>query len=142
MMFACGANTSRSNSSLFQSLEVDSLPNPKLTPGDLCTSSDPNFIEYRYPEQIAYCQRNVSSSEKLMVGKSYGIDPADFPNYEFDHYIPLAIGGSDDLKNLWPQPLSEAQQKDALELALFKKMSAGTITQFDAVAAIKAWRPN
>lgn len=112
-----------------------------MTPGVLCTASDPNFDGYVYSAQIAHCVRNVSASEKAQVGAEYGIAPADFASYEFDHYVPLSIGGSDDIGNLWPQPLDEAQQKDVVEEDAYTQLKNGQITQAQAVAMIKAWRP-
>lgn len=120
---------------------VGHLPNPKLTPGALCTKNDPNFETLRYPEQIAYCRRNIPTAEKNTIAASYGVPQGRFAAYEFDHYIPLALGGSDDATNLWPQPRDEATDKDKLEDLLFHELSAGQVTQADAVAQIRAWRP-
>jgi hypothetical protein len=117
------------------------LPDPSKTPGVLCTGTDPNFDGYVYPAHIAHCARNVSTAEKDQIGAAYGIAPADFSNFEFDHYIPLSIGGSDDPGNLWPQPLAEAQQKDVVEDDAYHQLSTGQITQAQAIAMIKAWRP-
>jgi len=118
------------------------LPDPSRTPGKLCTDSDPNFQEYRYAEKIPYCRRNVSQNEKSQIGSLYGIASSEWPQFEFDHFIPLGIGGSDDIDNIWPQRLDAAREKDVLENQLFLQMQAGTLTQADAVAQIQAWRPD
>lgn len=117
------------------------LPDPSKTPGVLCTATDPNFSMYRYAEQIAYCNRNVPTPERDSIGAAYGIPQADFANYEFDHYIPLSIGGNDDQGNLWPQPHVEALRKDVVEQQVFDGMNNGTMTQAQAIALIRAWRP-
>jgi hypothetical protein len=36
--------------------------------------------------------------------RRYGLPPGTHPDYEIDHLIPLCLGGSDDLSNLWAQP--------------------------------------
>jgi hypothetical protein len=111
-----------------------------LTPGALCTTDDPNFDGLRYPEQIAHCRRNVSRAEKNRIAAAYEISDS-YSNYEFDHLIPLGIGGNDDESNIWPQPKDQALEKDKLEDELYREMAAGTITQEDAVAEILAWQP-
>jgi hypothetical protein len=113
-----------------------------LTPGTLCTSSDPNFDGLRYEEQIAHCRRNVPSSEKNAIAAAYGIPHNEFSSYEFDHYIPLSIGGSDDITNIWPQPRDEASDKDKVEEQVYDGMKNGTMTQAEAIAMIRAWRPD
>lgn len=118
-----------------------SMPDPQLTPGDLCSDSDPNFDGYRYPEQIAHCRRNVSRQEKLQIGERYGVDSSAFSAYEFDHLIPLSIGGSDAPENIWPQPLDDARDKDQLEETLYLAVRDGQTSQSDAVAQLLAWRP-
>ena len=140
-MTACGNFEGTNFSESKSSVGHGSHPDPGFTPGMLCSPSDPNFSTYRYPEHIAYCNRNVPHEEKLAIAQEYGISTSDFASYEFDHYIPLAIGGNDNIKNIWPQPLSEAHQKDALEQDLFNKLSAGAMTQAEAVAQIRAWKP-
>lgn len=117
-------------------------PDLSFTPGHLCTPADPNFKEYRYPEHIAYCQRNVTQQMKQQVAAHYGIPQADWGNYEFDHLLPLAIGGDSSVDNLWPQPRGNpdgSDGKDKLELDLYNQMKAGTVTQAEAVRQIYAW---
>lgn len=117
-------------------------PDSSVTPGGLCSPTDPNFKEYRYPERIAYCQRHVTQAMKRQVAEHYGIAQADWGNYEFDHLIPLAIGGDSSVDNLWPEPNADNEGengKDRLELRLYYQMKAGTITQAEAVKQIYAW---
>lgn len=115
-------------------------PDPILTPGVLCTPDDPNFSGLAYPEQVPKCNRNVNQAEKLTVAASYGnIPQSEWPNYEFDHLIPLCAGGSDDPKNLWPQPISLAHEKDKLEVDICIQMRAGTLAQADAVRKVRDW---
>lgn len=117
-----------------------SVPDPTLTPGVLCSPTDPNFSGYDYPEHIARCRRNIVTEEKSAVAKSYGgLPQANWPQYEFDHLIPLCAGGSNDIGNLWPQPIAEARQKDVLEDDICVAMKAGTMTQAQAVQKVHDW---
>ncbi|MBI3554011.1 MAG: hypothetical protein HY077_16060 [Elusimicrobia bacterium] len=117
-------------------------PDWSFTPGRLCTADDPDFKEYRYAERIPYCNRHVTKDMKLEVAAHYGIAQSDWRNYEFDHLIPLAIGGDSHVDNLWPQPRGNpdgSDDKDKLEYDLFLQMQAGTITQAEAVKRIYDW---
>ena len=59
----------------------------------------------------------------------YGFDDTDPTHYEEEHLIPLSLGGApQNVRNLWPQPLRQAQQKDALELALNAAVCAGEMS--------------
>ena len=53
------------------------------------------------------------------VFRSYGIRNPKPRSYEVDYLIPPSLGGSDDVRNLWPQPYESgvwnARVKDALE---------------------------
>ncbi len=114
-------------------------PNPTLTPGALCTESDPDFVKYRYPAHVAYCQRNVTHEKKLQVAKAYGVPESEWTKYEFDHLIPLNSGGNSSAANLWPQPIAEAHDKDMVELQAFNGLSAGTLTQMQAIQLEWDW---
>jgi hypothetical protein len=117
-------------------------PDSSYTPGHLCSPSDPNFKEYRYAEHIPYCNRNVTQQMKLTIAQHYGVPQADWNGYEFDHLIPLAIGGDSSIDNLWPQPHGDpdgSNGKDKLEDLLYREMAAGTVTQAQAVQQIYGW---
>lgn len=91
-------------------------PDPKLTPGAIM-SPQPSLKRLCTPGYSATV-RNVPESEKAAVFKEYGIDRHS-TRFEVDHLISLELGGSNDIKNLWPQayttkPLN-ATVKDGLE---------------------------
>ncbi|MFI5360354.1 MAG: hypothetical protein ACHQ49_00170 [Elusimicrobiota bacterium] len=117
-------------------------PDYSYTPGHLCSPSDPNFKEYRYAEHIPYCNRNVTSSMKTTIAEHYDVPKEDWQGYEFDHLIPLAIGGDSSIDNIWPQPHGDpdgSNGKDRLEDLLYREMAAGKTTQSEAVQRIYAW---
>lgn len=125
---------------LVGSVHAKALPDPNLTPGVLCQTNDSDFKGFDYPERIARCNRNILSPEKEEVAKSYGNIPrTDWPKYEFDHLIPLCAGGSNSSKNLFPQPIAEAKEKDKLENDICLRMKAGTLLQSDAIKMVHAW---
>lgn len=107
------------------------LPN-STTPGHICTPEDPDFKGFYYKAHVAKCNRNVSKAEKLQVAKNYKITDS-WTNYEFDHLIPLNSGGSNNIKNIWPQPIKEARLKNVVEQATFDGLSNGTLTQQQAI---------
>ena len=115
-------------------------PNPTLTPGEICTPNNPDFVGYRYAAHVAYCRRNVTQEMKLQIAQEYGgIPQSEWPNYEFDHLIPLNAGGDSSITNLWPQPIAEAHQKDQIEQQVFDGLSSGKLTQDQAVQMIREW---
>src|SRR3954465_10888210 len=108
------------------------MPNPQQTPGKanpaltkaiLCS---PGFHTKPY--------RHVSASEKRAACAAYGIfKGCPGRGYEIDHLIPLELGGSNDMLNLWPQPASRRgvvgyQDKDALENHLHRMVCSGEIS--------------
>lgn len=112
------------------------VPDPKMTTGSLCTPENPDFERYRYKEQIPYCKRNVSSRMKAAVYRRYGVSSHCKSEYTIDHFIPLSLGGTNEFNNLWPEPKSIKALRQNLEYNLYKRLSAGKITQAEAVREI------
>lgn len=116
------------------------FPDDVATPGATCSKDDPDFNKNDYPEKVARCRRNVSSGDKRRIADDYGSIPSErWREYEFDHLIPLCAGGSNSLKNVWPQPLEQAHSKDGLENDICLKMKAGALRQANAVKMIHQW---
>lgn len=109
---------------------------PVKTPGDVCTETNPDFKEFRYKEKIAVCNRNITTAKRSKVYDSYGIVVSERKNYTIDHFIPLFIGGSNDIKNLWPQhkDISSA----ALEYRVYNIINAGKLEKADCLDLLMA----
>lgn len=112
------------------------LPDPQKTPGDVLTS-DPNVIcKPGYTKTV----RNVPQDIKEAVYRSYGIYSRASGEYEIDHLISLELGGSNSVRNLWPESLKtqplNAHIKDDIENKLHELACAGKITFPQAQQAI------
>ena len=114
-------------------------PNPSLTPGVLCTTRDKDFVEFRYPEKTPYCKRNITAADKKLVSSWYGVSWEDHGLYQYDHLFSLCLGGSNDLRNLWPMLWDEARKKALLEADLCRRLEKGEVTQKDAVTEELSW---
>lgn len=110
-----------------------------FTPGCLCTQQDKDFDGQRYAEHISHCHRNVSDTTKNLVASRYHVNRGDYKMYEFDHLIPLAIGGSNNGCNIWPQPLGEAHKKDVVEMHSYELLKHGKINQKQAITMVIGW---
>ncbi|AWN23210.1 HNH endonuclease [Deinococcus irradiatisoli] len=115
---------------------AESLPNPTLTPGDVLTSDRAVICRSGYTQTV----RNVPSSLKTQVYRSYGVTSRQPGEYEIDHLISLELGGSNSVRNLWPEsyvtkPLN-AHVKDSLENKLHALACNGTISMKEAQQAI------
>lgn len=112
------------------------VPDPKMTTGSLCDPDNPDFERYRYKERIPYCRRNVPTWMKNEVYRRYGVSLRCKSEYTIDHFIPLALGGTNEFDNLWPEPKSIKALRQNLEYELYKRLSTGKITQAEAILTI------
>jgi hypothetical protein len=99
-------------------------PDPICTPGDVETMS----VEVVCGTSTR-TRRSVSESERRQVFASYGIVFPPPPGaYELDHLIPLELGGSNDVKNLWPEAAPGYREKDIEENFLHREVCSGRMS--------------
>ena len=108
---------------------AESYPNPALTPGAILPEvTESQICVAGYSATV----RNVSTATKRQVFANYSIAyPPPSGEYEVDHFIPLEIGGSNDITNLWPEPADPKpgfHQKDVVENYLKRQVCNNTIT--------------
>lgn len=112
------------------------LPDPVCTPGFI----NQQVTQANIHETI--CKSGWSSSVrppvsfteplKLNQMKAYGATGS-VSSYEEDHEVPLEVGGNPfDTRNLWPEPISSARQKDQVENAARVAVCSGRISLADA----------
>jgi hypothetical protein len=115
------------------------VPDPKLTPGDAFEVTVQDICVPGYSRKV----RNVPAEMKREVYEEYGITSHGPGDYEVDHLIPLELGGSNSIKNLWPESHRtspwNAQVKDRLEAKLHELVCSG---QLDLKTAQKAIASN
>ena len=108
-----------------------STPNARLTPGaallesrqDVCAQSSTN-------------NKIVPVALQKKVFEEYGIARAQPHAYEVDYLVTPALGGADDIHNLWPHSYSatvwNAQVKDALEDRMRQMVCGGSLDLTEA----------
>lgn len=110
-----------------------SLPNHALTPGmthtvnleDVCSDSDEDLDPAVPPQR------------REAVFREYGISPdRSAEEFQVDYLISPQLGGTDDVRNLWPQSYKEttwnAEAKDALERHLYQLVCERKISLAEA----------
>lgn len=106
----------------------DNRPDASCTPG--AVMADVKAADICVPGYTAKV-RNVPTSIKKQVFAEYGMDNKKAPcPCEVDHLISLELGGSNDLKNLWPEPYENpngARVKDQVENYLHNQICKGNV---------------
>ena len=109
---------------------------PSLTPGDTLPVTKADICVPGYSKKV----RNVPSGVKKQAYARYGIAQRATGEFEVDHLISLELGGSNSIRNLWPESFMthpwNAHVKDAVENALHQQVCAGTMSLHDAQRAI------
>jgi hypothetical protein len=106
--------------------EAIALPRRALTPGstraievaELCSNQDPDN------------DPPVNPNLEQAVFSEYGVPASSTKNYALDYLITPALGGADNIQNLWPEPDSSmwnARVKDQLEDHLHTLVCEGKI---------------
>ncbi len=116
---------------------------PMLTPG----ATNPAVTEATIHQTICTrgytaTVRNVSTRTKSVVYAEYHVAQSDKRRYVIDHLVPLEVGGSNDVKNLWPEPKADAEQKDQIENLLHARVCNGTVDLATAQQTFETeWSP-
>ena len=103
------------------------LPDRAMTPGATLPVTKDDICVPGYTQKV----RNVPADVKRQVYAEYGITSHKPGQYEVDHLISLELGGSNSLKNLWPQSYLtqpwNAHVKDQLENELHDEVCSGRL---------------
>jgi hypothetical protein len=111
------------------------LPDHHCTPGVAATADVSKICTRGYTERV----RNVSESTKNAVYREYGVRSHSRGQYEIDHLIPLELGGSNSIRNLFAEAASPTpgfHQKDGLENKLHSLVCTGDLNIRTAQKAI------
>ena len=103
------------------------LPNRSLTPGASLPVRMVDICAMDHDEVVL----PVSHALQKDVFQEYGLQDVSTDDYEVDYLISPGLGGTDDLRNLWPQPryhtLWNSFVKDQLEDYLHRSVCAGKL---------------
>jgi hypothetical protein len=124
------------------------LPDLHCTPGALNKNVTQKTIRKNIcvPNWTDTVRPPTSYTNKLKVQgiADYGYADKTLGDYEEDHLIPLAVGGSPrSPKNLWPEPYKGkfgARVKDKLERFLHDRVCDGTVRLAKARKAFRDWK--
>lgn len=109
-----------------QQVQAAPLPKQTLTPG--AVSEVPTNICLIDPKDDASL---IPTSEAEQIFREYGVDYKRADDYELDYLITPALGGTTDIRNLWPEPHSNTEWnsyvKDQLEERLHQMVCSGQI---------------
>jgi hypothetical protein len=120
----------------------EGLPDHACTPGDVFATATPEVICVPgYTKTV----RNVSVATKKFIYSEYGLSyPQPSGAYEADHLIPLELGGSNEVSNLFPEaaaPSPGFHEKDLVENYLHNQVCAGAISlAFAQMQIATDWR--
>jgi hypothetical protein len=116
------------------------LPDHVFTPGAV----DPTLTKEIICDKTHHTSedRHVTQSTKIKVCLEYGItNGCPGKEYEIDHLVSIELAGSNDIKNLWPQPLDTTDiigyhMKDVVENRAHAAVCSGKMSLEDAQKGI------
>lgn len=108
------------------------LPDHTATPGAV----DPTLTVAKLCNKAFHTAsaRHVTRSEKVQACRAYGqLTGCPGHGYELDHLISIELGGSNNIKNLWPQPVDAPgtvgyHTKDVVENRAHAAVCSGRLT--------------
>jgi hypothetical protein len=107
------------------------LPDSGCTPGSVFDVGEAQVCTTGW-SKAHRAPSSQTAKLKVIARRAYQVDgPA-----EFDHLVPLELGGSNDVTNLWPEPGEIPNIKDRLENRLHDLVCAGQLDLTQAQQAI------
>jgi hypothetical protein len=109
----------------------DALPDAACTPGAVFPNVTADQIcKPGYTSSV----RSLPAQVSRAVYAEYGIFQRSTGEFEVDHLVPLEIGGSNDIANLWPEAAAAPgfHQKNQVENYLRDQVCAGRMPLTDA----------
>lgn len=120
------------NTNILHCTAAGSLQDKVCTPGAVFPNATKKVICVSgYTAKV----RSVTASTKRKVFAEYGVTVHSGSTYEVDHLIPLELGGSNDIANLWAEPANPKpgfHEKDKVENYLHKQVCSGAMSLKDA----------
>jgi hypothetical protein len=102
--------------------------NYAMTPGAITSATTEQVCKPGYATSVRPSS-SVASRLKRDRMAAYGIAGADPSAYQLDHVVSLELGGPPkDVRNLWPEPIAIARQKDKVENALHTAVCNGRLS--------------
>lgn len=116
--------------------EAADLPDTRLTPGNALRVKAPEICRPGYaPATLHALSPAQWHDRRAQIFQAYGIEKQDRGAYVINHLIPLEIGGSNELANLWPLAKAgrwNAARKAKLTRRLHNLVCSGRISLQEA----------
>jgi hypothetical protein len=104
------------------------VPDRRLTPGVAQVMNPRDVCTTKYSDDTGV----LPASVRQRVFQEYGLAGAQSNSYELDYLISPQLGGTNDIRNLWPEPASQTgwnlRAKDQLEDRLRQLVCQGNIS--------------
>jgi hypothetical protein len=100
------------------------VPDDRLTPGVVASVDQTEVCATGPAGTYSQQHRLTGAAMKATVYRRYAIEKKG-REFEIDHRLPLALGGKDDVENLWPQQgwqHPSFHDKDRLEAELWRRV--------------------
>ena len=110
-------------------------PDPACTPGAALNVTSSQICAAGYLASVPAVIDTVINR----VYVAYGIMSHSAGQYEIDHFLPLELGGSNDITNLWPElasPTPGFHEKDRVEIFLRQQVCSGLMTLAQAQSEV------
>ena len=131
LLAAIGVGVSHQYSRTRSGINPSLLPDPTYTPGSTRQVSLAEICLADRDEVV----RSVPAPVQQRVFQEYGIKGLPATDFEVDYLITPGLGGSDDVRNLWPEPHSNTWNsyvKDQLEDRLHRMVCDGKLNLGEA----------